>query len=162
MAWKNPSLSKILFVLIVSTSNKVNGRCQKEGACPADWSKWGNNCYHFVENGLYWAQAQQHCVDIGGVLTAPHSREEEDYLLAWTNAGQLWINCNDISSEGTWECKEGTTTVDYRRWSSPPDNNGGGDGEDCAGMLSQGWNDISCTRWQEKFVCKQPIPIVWV
>ena len=100
MAWKNPSLSKILFVLIVSTSNKVNGRCQKEGACPADWSKWGNNCYHFVENGLYWAQAQQHCVDIGGVLTAPHSREEEDYLLAWTNAGQLWINCNDISSEG--------------------------------------------------------------
>ncbi len=97
----------IQIVLICSFrgSNHVDGRCSfTEETCLPGWALWGGNCYKAIES-LPWSEARDECVRVGGVMSAPGSREEEVYLVNLTGGlSNIWINCNDLTSQGNTVC----------------------------------------------------------
>ncbi|XP_071790302.1 C-type lectin lectoxin-Enh6-like [Asterias amurensis] len=89
-------------------------------------------------------------------MTAPGSAEEGAYLESLTVVN-TWINCNDLTSQGTWECKDLDTYIGYRNWAEGnPDNYDGN--ERCVEIWRQSalWNDAGC-YWDHPSVCKQSL-----
>ena len=90
---------RFLLIYLMSGCHKANGRCRSaKGTCPSDWNQWGDNCYKVIEKRP-WSEAWDECVRIGGVMAAPNSLEENTYIRILTS-GFIWINCNDLETEG--------------------------------------------------------------
>ncbi|XP_071789703.1 C-type mannose receptor 2-like [Asterias amurensis] len=141
------------------TGNCVNGRCFRRAAketCPAGWSKWKNHCYKVTDEQLEWANAKDKCIEMGGVMATPNTLEEQSHLLSLAKYVDtfIWIDCSDIQEEGTWECKDGTTDVDFRNWiDGQPDSGATGN---CGRLFAPGWGDVRCDL-QYPSVCKQSV-----
>ena len=106
----NPSITKtsafktiimLIFICSRRDRNLVHGRCSfTEETCPPGWDLWGGECYK-ASNSLPWSMARQECFEIGGVLAAPSSQEENLYLGRLIGGTRnFWINCNDLRSQG--------------------------------------------------------------
>ena len=81
--------------------SQANQQCTASigGTCPPTWSQWGDRCYKVTEQ-LSWFEARAECVKMGGVMAAPHSMAENEHLLHSVVSGNVWINCNDLQTEG--------------------------------------------------------------
>ncbi|XP_038070449.1 hepatic lectin-like [Patiria miniata] len=145
------------------------------GACPPTWNHWGGRCYKATDERLTWSEAKEECIKMGSVLVVPQSDDETDFLVSLVSS-KFWIHCNDLQSEGTWECKDGTSNVRYRNWAREEVGLGGlgragsssseetlptpstGQREDCANVLQTGeWSDVPCD-WRRHGICKRPAP----
>ncbi|XP_033627343.1 perlucin-like protein [Asterias rubens] len=150
-------VSILLFCALSQHLNKANGRCLRKAAketCPAGWSKWNSHCYKFISEHREWANAKDKCIEIGGVMATPNSLEEQSHLQSVTLA--IWIDCNDIEEEGTWECKDGATDVDFRSWGDGEPNSG--IAYNCGTLWPSGWRDWQCGNGDKApVVCKQPV-----
>ncbi len=59
--------------------------------------------------------------------------------------------------QGTWECRDGATDVDFRNWEDyEPDNGRRGPAENCGKMWASAWGDVSCYKLFPA-VCKQSV-----
>ncbi|XP_038058764.1 tetranectin-like [Patiria miniata] len=128
----------------------------RKWACPPPWIQWGGKCYKAITESLTWFQAKDECIKMGGVLVAPQTQEETDFLVR-LQPPRFWINCNDIREEGIWECQDGPREVEFRNWATEnhqPDNGKGI--EDCGEVVpypAGKWNDAECKK-QRPAVCK--------
>ena len=86
-------------------------------SCPASWHHWGNSCYRVTDSSFPWSSARDECIKLAGILAVPRSLEENDFIVTLIPDGKnAWINCNDLDTEGIWECREGNMEVSYRNW----------------------------------------------
>ncbi|XP_071789577.1 tetranectin-like [Asterias amurensis] len=90
---------------------------------------------------------------MGGMMATPNTLEEESHLYD-LGGGGFWIDCNDIQEEGTWECKDGATDVDFRNWvDGQPE---GGAAWNCGFLWATGWYDYPCDA-SYPAVCKKSV-----
>ncbi|XP_033627342.1 C-type lectin domain family 4 member M-like [Asterias rubens] len=147
----------ILLVYLASGRHDTLARCKpRKDTCPSAWTLWDGNCYKATPDELDWFGARAQCEGIiGGKMATPKSLQES--LFMGTLALNVWINCNDIQQEGTWNCTDGVTEIPYRNWFDNEPNNDG-EGEDCVFMPNDkgNWLDVPCDG-PLKTVCKQPI-----
>ena len=128
-----------------------------DSSCPESWHYWGNSCYKITETALTWSDAIDECKNLGGVLAAPSSDQENDFIVnLMPENSAVWIDCNDKEVEGRWKCREGNVEVAYRNWNDGEPNDADG-GEDCAVLIEQfarnrQW-DARCSRL-EISLCK--------
>ncbi|XP_071796330.1 C-type mannose receptor 2-like [Asterias amurensis] len=145
----------------VLTKRWENQQCstfmRDDSSCPESWHSWGISCYRVTETRFTWSDAKDECRNLGGVLGAPSSDQENEFIAQlFPLDDAVWIDCNDIEDEGRWKCREGNVEVAYRNWYPGEPNNYQGD-EDCAVLASwrneRQWHDGKCSRL-EKALCK--------
>ena len=72
-----------------------------DSSCPESWHYWGNSCYKITETALTWSDAIDECKNLGGVLAAPSSDQENDFIVnLMPENSVVWIDCNDQEVEG--------------------------------------------------------------
>ncbi|XP_038059594.1 asialoglycoprotein receptor 2-like [Patiria miniata] len=144
-------ISLHLMMVYTGGNEMCKASIARRWACPPPWIQWGGECYRAIMEPLTWSEAKDECIKMGGVLVAPRSQEETDFLVLLLPS-RFWINCNDIEKEGTWVCQVGTDMVEFRNWLSGEPSNSGN--EDCAYLLPTGkWNDFPCSS-KRLAVCK--------
>lgn len=97
------------------------------------------------------AAAQTACTNIGSQFAAPVTLDQRNALSAVISAAgvsDVFINAQDMASEGTWILNKGSTPQAPFWNAGEPDNAGGA--ENCAESTSSGvWNDNSCAISQQ-------------
>ena len=140
---------------VVSQDQQCSTFMRDDSTCPESWHYWGISCYKITEAAFTWADAKEECRNLGGVLAALSSNQENEFIAQVVSADWIWIDCNDLEVEGIWKCREGNVEVAYINWYSGEPNNAFV-GEDCAVIATWGnqqWHDASCSR-KEKAICK--------
>lgn len=94
------------------------------------------------------SNAQTACTNIGSQFAAPVTLEQRNALTSLISSAGItngvFINAQDMITEGVWVINKGTTVM-APFWSGSEPNNSGG-AENCAESTSGGaWNDLSCT-----------------
>ncbi|XP_015224380.1 PREDICTED: ladderlectin-like [Cyprinodon variegatus] len=122
--------------------------------CPPGWSWYENRCFHFVKDEKSWADAESHCLSLGGHLASFHSKNEYKFLidLIYT-AGRhknCWFGAHDAVKDGIWMWSDGSKFVSAP-WAKNEPNNFGGD-EGCMDIKNGDVNDQSCTD-KLPFIC---------
>ncbi|XP_071807709.1 C-type lectin domain family 4 member M-like [Asterias amurensis] len=149
----------VVGIFMMANYAAVNGRCWKP--CPPTWSQWQDKCYKMHDADVTWEEGKQICVELGGVMVVPQSKEELQHLINMCSCQRpwFWIGCNDIDAEGTWVCLDGEGTIDLqdKRWTDGEPNNSGGN-QDCAVGRADyaGWDDADCGNTR-KLICQRPI-----
>ena len=64
-----------------------------------------------TETRFTWSGAKDECRNLGGVLAAPSSDQENDFIAQVVSADWMWIDCNDLKVEGKLKCREGNVEV---------------------------------------------------
>ncbi|XP_071807972.1 C-type lectin domain family 4 member M-like [Asterias amurensis] len=100
-----------------------------------------------------WEEGKQICVELGGMIVVPQSKEDLQHILNMFSSSNFWIGCNDLDAEGTWVCfGEGTIDVQDKRWQDgQPDG-----GDDCAEGWAGGWHDGGCGATRT-LICQRPV-----
>ncbi|XP_071795640.1 perlucin-like protein [Asterias amurensis] len=128
-----------------------------DSSCPESWHYWGNSCYKITETAFTWADAKEECRNLGGVLAAPSSNQENEFIAQLVPDDWIWIDCNDLEVEGIWKCRDDSVEVAYRNWHDGEPNNA--IEEDCAAVAAfaswgnNQWFDRSCII-SERALCK--------
>ncbi len=149
-------LENCCFGVVASRDKRCFTFMYDNSSCPESWHLWDNSCYMTTESSFTWFKAIDECRNLGGILAAPSSTQENDLIVSLIpKGGYVWIDCTDQDVEGTWECREGNVEVTYRNW-YPNEPNNEGD-EDCA-IISRAvglteWHDVGC-NWVCRVVCK--------
>ena len=70
--------------------------------CPPEWTPFGAACYKVIGEGSNTLDgARDQCSDMGSVLVAPHSAEENEFLVELVGDGErFWINCKRQQDSG--------------------------------------------------------------
>ncbi|KAG9356093.1 hypothetical protein JZ751_000937 [Albula glossodonta] len=134
----------------------IGSHCQ--GGCPAGWMNFNDRCFRYVGRKEEWADAEAHCLTLGGNLASVHSEDEFQFLRSLYRAhdpreNPFWIGLTDCQKKGRLMWSDGSK-VDFTRWNSHEPNNHGGR-ENCvhSNWSSQkGWNDIPCD-YKCAFIC---------
>ncbi|XP_038075373.1 perlucin-like protein [Patiria miniata] len=152
-----------LFVYMQATG-KFAHRCEtlQVGACPEGWTARGNHCYKTLDGiHSYAAATTTACTDIGGWLPTPNTPEENAFILSMSvpTAEGVWLNCNDLETEGAWTCLDGGKQVRDRYWGTGEPNNAAGN-ENCAVIEHNDgrWHDVYCNYKHYSVVCKRSAP----
>ncbi|XP_033645259.1 C-type lectin domain family 4 member M-like [Asterias rubens] len=137
-----------------------NGQCvasiRGTSRCPPAWSQWQDKCYKMHDAYVTLEEGKEICVEMGGVMVVPQSKEELQQLLNMFSVQRFWIGCNDVETEGTWEClDEGTIEVQNEMWADGEPNNDYAN-ELCAVGSASGLHDVSCYP-SEKLICQRPV-----
>ncbi|XP_030267240.1 tetranectin [Sparus aurata] len=102
--------------------------------------------------------ASEDCNNLGGVLGAPMSSDENDQLRDYIRRSigpdeQVWLGVNDMMTEGVWVDQTGSS-ITYKNWERPqPD---GGQSQNCvalSGAARGKWFDENC-RDEKPSVCQ--------
>ncbi|XP_067086274.1 galactose-specific lectin nattectin-like [Osmerus mordax] len=149
------------------TVGEAVGEAETRQQCPPGWRRYGDRCYLFVQIASPWAEAERHCVTLGGNMASVHSLAQYHFLQqlirdhAHSNQ-RTWLGANDAIQEGIWLWSDGSR-FNYRLWSSGnPDNHPRPLGQDntngrehCLEMNYQlSWNDAPCW-FRFPFLCSR-------
>ncbi|XP_041103278.1 lactose-binding lectin l-2-like [Polyodon spathula] len=123
----------------------------------SDGVSFNGQCYHYYSVTKTWADAELHCLSLGGNLASVHSDDDNQFIqdLIKSNEKKVsltWLGGSDCFKEGSWVWTDGSKW-DYSHWNKNEPNNQGV--ENCLHTNwggSGGWNDYSCTA-QYPFVC---------
>uniref|UniRef100_A0A8C1QTQ2 C-type lectin domain-containing protein n=1 Tax=Cyprinus carpio TaxID=7962 RepID=A0A8C1QTQ2_CYPCA len=126
--------------------------------CPTGWEKLGPQCFKFFSDLKPWADAEKHCLDLGGNLASIHDQRTNSFLKSFlkkcANAvPRTWIGGHDATKNGVWFWSDGSQ-FDYCDWLTGEPNNLGGH-ENCVELAfgaEQRWNDASCDT-PLSFIC---------
>jgi hypothetical protein len=104
-----------------------------------------------------WTEAQQNCIDRGGVLDFPRNTGEfyATWFHTWPQLGPWWIGATDAVSEGNWVDMSGQSASNYASWlGGEPD---GGSTQNCAAWSEPnfGWTSESCSG-NYPSICRLP------
>jgi len=126
---------------------------------PLATREYGGHTYTFfnTENPLTFAVEK--AKSLGGYIVTVTSSLEQDFLakvLGELQMARAWLGASDESEEGQWKWTDGPekdvlfyshhpenpVNVGYSHWFKGEPNNA--DGENCANVFPDGWNDVSC------------------
>ena len=122
----------------------------------------------FNSNPLSWADAEAHCVSLGGHLATIKSEEmarhiDSTYVRGGGQCHATWIGYNDRASEGAWVWADGSTSS-YTNWWKPSEPNDMDTGEDCAtlgvdclygfGGVGNYWADSGCAPGDYEYTAR--------
>jgi len=119
--------------------------------CPQPYELHGSACFYWrpEREVMSWNEAAQQCREqSGGMLPVFHSPEIKQYVTEKFGKSFRYIGLTDKAEESKWKWEDGTEyTMNKSEWSSgEPNNDAGGEGEDCAEFKWGGdqYNDIGC------------------
>ncbi|XP_034412859.1 type-2 ice-structuring protein-like isoform X2 [Cyclopterus lumpus] len=126
-------------------------------ACSGGWTLLHDRCFHYVPRALRWAEAEKHCVFMGGNLASVHSAQEYHSIQALMISTshqykETWIGGSDAEEEKQWFWSDGTP-FHYLNWCSGEPNNM--HQQNCLQMnygADKCWDDDHCSR-QKPSVC---------
>ncbi|XP_048013858.1 ladderlectin-like [Megalobrama amblycephala] len=126
--------------------------------CLVGWEKFGTQCFKFFSEPKSWADAEKHCVELGGNLAAVHIELTNSFLKTFvkklSNSNtRSWIGAHDAPKAFVWFWSDGST-FDYSDWHSGQPNNGA-NAERCVEMGygdEKRWNDAPCENLLP-FIC---------
>lgn len=82
--------------------------------------------YTFVEQQLAWDDAQQYCMERGGVLAKIGTADQQAEAAALSNGRPVWLGASDSIDEGIWHwaydhsilltTNGGTVTASTKPW----------------------------------------------
>ena len=129
--------------------------------CPTGWDLLKSNCYKvFAATSPSWKYAENQCQGEGGHLASIHSKEENDFV-SGLDSDVMWLGGTDLPTEGTWIWSDGST-FSFTSWNCGNPDNAGTLQEHCMTINQRcggeygWWNDLSCSSFIRKFVCKIP------
>ncbi|GFO17597.1 collectin-11 [Plakobranchus ocellatus] len=100
------------------------------------------------------------CVDAGGYLVEIDDADEHEFVKKFSAAGGgslVYTGINDIETEGTFVYTHSKKPLPNLAWKpGNPDNYGGGEGEDCVNVATNGINDLTCKR-NARYMCEIPL-----
>ncbi|XP_018613168.1 collectin-12-like isoform X1 [Scleropages formosus] len=126
--------------------------------CPQPWKLFRDRCYYFSSERADFEEAEKNCGSRSSSMIIISDMEEQQWVQREA-AGRsfFWLGLTDREEEDTWRWVDGTLPV-FTRWKpGQPDNWKSRDpqGEDCAGMVHQGyWNDFFCHD-RLGFICER-------
>lgn len=104
-----------------------------------------------------YAQALEHCEELGAGLAQIESELENELLYAAATAirrQDWWLGLDDIEEEGVWEWNDGSP-LEFTWWHGGEPNDWGS-GEDCGGYwMDDHWNDWPCS-YELGVLCELP------
>ncbi|XP_067261102.1 ladderlectin [Chanodichthys erythropterus] len=140
------------FILFALALNGVaESRSEPIGRrCPAGWDKFGTQCFKFFSKSKSWADAEKHCVDLGGNLASVHSDLTHTFLKNFvkkqsSRTTRSWIGAHDATKAFVWFWSDGSK-FEYSDWHTGEPNNGA-NAERCVEMGygdEKLWNDARC------------------
>ena len=130
----------------------------------------------FNRNPLSWADAEAHCVSLGGHLASVSSEAmarhiDVNYVRGGGACHATWIGYNDRATEGDWVWT-GAASI-YTNWWQPTEPNDMDSGEDCASLgvdciygfsgVASGWADSGCSPGDYEYharasICQVGVP----
>ncbi|XP_025102594.1 lymphocyte antigen 75-like isoform X2 [Pomacea canaliculata] len=126
---------------------------------------FGNTCFLFVDEEVYWNDARDKCWDMGGELLAVRDVATMNFIkatlnskkLGWRNQG-VWLGARYYSGKWRWTTGE---AIDFQYWSpgQPSKILGLLSVEDCALMRRDDawqWHDYICgsLKFHYKYICQ--------
>ncbi|XP_071803953.1 C-type lectin-like [Asterias amurensis] len=144
-----PSVLLTLFTIGMSSAQS----CKPQMLCPFGWESWGGSCYKLLEGTMNWQEGKLKCQEMGWEMVLPLSTEENDYVIQLSKTAEyVWLNCNDIKTDGQWDC----IPTEFLNWG--PGEPNGGSGSGCAqivnGWTGNNWNDAPCSSATPNVICK--------
>uniref|UniRef100_A0A3P9IGM3 C-type lectin domain-containing protein n=1 Tax=Oryzias latipes TaxID=8090 RepID=A0A3P9IGM3_ORYLA len=119
---KSPISSKYcLFFPDKSHDDSKSSSSEEDSGCPDDWTRFGQQCFIFINSPKTWAEAESYCQFDGSNLASIHSYEENHFLQSLTRADthnfpQAWIGGTDTMHFGLWTWSDGSRFL-YENWS---------------------------------------------
>ncbi len=105
----------ILITLSLSTSYTTD-------KVPKDAHEFKGHFYKVFDTSLSWQEAEQKCIDMGGILASVKSEEVNNFLYKLSKGKCLWLGASDELEEGQWIWRDGSP-MNYTNWASKePDN----------------------------------------
>ncbi|XP_049423663.1 galactose-specific lectin nattectin-like [Epinephelus fuscoguttatus] len=94
--------------------------CDREFYCPYGWSRFGKQCFVFIDSPKTWAEAEGYCLFEGANLASVHSYEESHFIQALTRGDGhdfplTWIGGHDAVHLSFWMWSDGTK-FRYEYW----------------------------------------------
>ncbi|XP_025102602.1 macrophage mannose receptor 1-like isoform X3 [Pomacea canaliculata] len=133
---------------------------------------FGNTCFLFVDEEVYWNDARDKCWDMGGELLAVRDVATMNFIkatlnskkLGWRNQG-VWLGARYYSGKWRWTTGE---AIDFQYWSpgQPSKILGLLSVEDCALMRRDDawqWHDYICgsLKFHYKYICQFPFNSIY-
>ncbi|XP_074480288.1 ladderlectin-like [Sebastes fasciatus] len=134
--------------------------CERAYYCPHEWSRFGNQCFVFIDNPKTWSEAESYCMFEVANLASVMSPEEEHFIQALTRGDthdfpQVWIGGHDAVHSCFWMWSDGSK-FSYENWAKDYNVERN---EHCL-MMNYGhhrkWNYASCDDTLP-FVCAKRI-----
>uniref|UniRef100_A0A3B3HPW6 C-type lectin domain-containing protein n=1 Tax=Oryzias latipes TaxID=8090 RepID=A0A3B3HPW6_ORYLA len=104
-----------------SHDDSKSSSSEEDSGCPDDWTRFGQQCFIFINSPKTWAEAEAYCQFDGSNLASIHSYEENHFLQSLTRADthnfpQAWIGGTDTMHFGLWTWSDGSRFL-YENWS---------------------------------------------
>ena len=107
----------------------------------------------FLEEKMTWYEAKAACKARSGHLVEVDTEEKQTLLTAEVqrrglhSTHYMWIDLNDLDSEGVWRWSQSGTVASFTAWSGGQPNSLNGE-QDCVGLDlgNSKWNDLWCGR----------------
>ncbi|XP_070849388.1 ladderlectin-like [Chaetodon trifascialis] len=101
----------------------------KRSTCPRGWTALNGRCLNYFATPKTWAEAEKHCLSLGGNLASVHSSQEyhDIQMTIWIRTHsypQTWLGGYDVAQEGVWFWTDGTPK-EFTYWSFGQPNRSG-------------------------------------
>ncbi|XP_076581677.1 galactose-specific lectin nattectin-like [Chaetodon auriga] len=98
----------------------IHVHCDREFYCPYGWSRFGKQCYVFIDSPKSWVEAEGYCLFEGANLASIHSYEESHYVQSLTRSHtydfpETWIGGHDAVHHWFWMWSDGSK-FNYENW----------------------------------------------
>ena len=102
---------------------------------------------------MTWYEAKAACKARSGHLVEVNTEEKQTLLTAEVqrrglhSTHYMWIDLNDLDSEGVWRWSQSGTVASFSAWNAGQPNGPTNGGQHCVGLdQSTKWNDLWCDR----------------
>ncbi|CAK6974717.1 ladderlectin-like [Scomber scombrus] len=134
--------------------------CYRDFRCPYSWSRFGKQCFIFIDSPKTWVEAESYCLFEGANLASVHSYEEDHFIQDLTRGyshdfPETWIGGFDAIHPCFWMWSDGSKFY-YQNWNTDYDVERM---EHCLKMncgYDRSWNYASCNDTLP-FVCSKRI-----
>uniref|UniRef100_A0A8C4T381 Lactose-binding lectin l-2-like n=1 Tax=Erpetoichthys calabaricus TaxID=27687 RepID=A0A8C4T381_ERPCA len=126
--------------------------------CDQGWASFSGQCYRYFREMKSWAEAEIHCLSLGGHMASVHSSDDNQFVTSLIK-GQAssdrptWLGATKCEETPAWLWTDGSEWH-FSNWYSREPNNRHGV-EKCLQVnfrVPGSWNDINCAS-RLPFVC---------
>ncbi|XP_041641764.1 C-type lectin domain family 4 member M-like isoform X1 [Cheilinus undulatus] len=126
--------------------------------CSNGWRRFENSCYFTSVLKKSWAQARQHCQNMGADLAMIKSQDKMNFINGlYKSDKEVWIGLTDDGVEGQWRWVDGSP-LGATFWGPGQPNSHNGKNQDCVEFWHRRtgngqWNDEACDITQN-YICE--------
>ncbi|XP_070849860.1 type-2 ice-structuring protein-like [Chaetodon trifascialis] len=121
------TVTLLVCAMMALSSAAGNNVIVKRSTCPRGWTPFNGRCFIYFPTPMTWAEAEKHCLGLGGNLASVHSFQEhhviQSMILIQTHSYPFtWLGGYDATQEGVWFWSDGTRfKINY--WAPGEPNN---------------------------------------